>query len=156
MLKKYTQEELWKLYNKLPEELRSVIFAEDTANSIREICIRNDITDERIGKIAEYVGYVLLGLLTPEEIEQEIEEELGENKKQAKKVAQEINRFIFFPVKNSLETLYGTASQKSEGQKNKEGASVIGNRKETTKRPIEKAEEKTKIPPRPDSYREEI
>ena len=52
------------------------------------------------------MGQVLVGVLPPEEFQEVLEKELKLKKEVAKKVAQEINRFIFYPVKASLEELY--------------------------------------------------
>lgn len=106
MPKEYTKEEFWKLYEKLPQELKEVVFAEDTADNIYSICERNGIDDERISEIARYTGRVLLGILPPEEFQETLEKELKLEKDVAKKVAQEISNFIFYPVKSSLEELY--------------------------------------------------
>jgi hypothetical protein len=105
MPKKYTSEQFWKLYEKLPQELKDALFAEETGNSIYEICQRNE-TEEDLEQIVEYVGQVLVGVLPPEEFQGTLEKELKLEKEVAKKVSQEINRFIFYPVKSSLEELY--------------------------------------------------
>jgi len=102
----YTKEQLWKLYEKLPEELKEAVFAEETANNIDDICTRNGIEDNRISEIARYTGRVLMGVLPPEDFQETLEKELKLEKDLAKKVSQEINRFIFYPVKASLEELY--------------------------------------------------
>jgi len=101
---KYTPEQFWKLYEKLPEELKEAVFSEETAETIWDICERNEV--EKISEVAEYVGQVLLGVLPPEDFQETLEKELKLEKDLAKKVSQEINRFIFYPVKASLEELY--------------------------------------------------
>jgi len=106
MPREYTKEQLWKLYEKLPEELKEAVFAEETANNIDDICTRNGIEDNRISEIARYTGRVLMGVLPPEDFQETLEKELKLEKDLAKKVSQEINRFIFYPVKASLEELY--------------------------------------------------
>ena len=102
----YTKEQLWKLYEKLPEELKDAIFSEETANSIGTICERNKIEDEKVSEVAKYTGRVLLGILPPSEFSATLEKEVRLEKEVVKKVSQEINRFIFYPVKSSLEELY--------------------------------------------------
>ena len=106
MIKEYSHEQIWKLYEKLPKELKEVVFAEETANSIHDICARNKIEDERISEIARYTGRVLMGLLPPDEFQEILEKELKLKKDVAKKITREINRFIFYPVKTSLGQLY--------------------------------------------------
>lgn len=102
----YSPEQLWPIYEKLPEDLKEAIFSEKTADNIHDICTRNGIGDERISQIAKYVGYVLLGVLIPEKLPEVLEKEVKLKKEVAKKVFQEINRFIFFPLKESLAFLY--------------------------------------------------
>jgi hypothetical protein len=106
MPKEYKIEELWKLYKKLPKELQEVIFAEETANHIDEICKRYEIPEEKVPEIAKEVGNVLLGLLPPNELQETLEYEMKLEKEKAKKISQEIYRFILYPVKTSLEELY--------------------------------------------------
>jgi len=105
MGKKYTSEQFWKLYEKLPQELKDALFAEETGNNIYDVCKRNEV-EENLDQIVEYVGQVLVGVLPPDEFQTTLEKELNMEKEVAKKVAQEINRFIFYPVKPLLEELY--------------------------------------------------
>jgi hypothetical protein len=105
MLKNYTPEQFWKLYEKLPQELKDALFAEETGNNIYEICKRNEV-EENLGEIVDLVGQVLLGLLPPNEFQETLEKELKLERERAKKISQEIYRFIFYPVKSSLEELY--------------------------------------------------
>ncbi len=105
MPKKYTSEQFWQLYKKLPQELKDALFAEETGNNIYEICKRNEI-EENLEEIVDYVGQVLLGVLPPEDFQKTLEKELKLKKDLARKVFQEINRFIFYPVKTSLEEIY--------------------------------------------------
>jgi len=104
MPKEYTKEDLWKLYEKLPQELKEAIFAESTADNIWKVCEANEIED--VSKVAKYSGQVLLGILPPDEFEGILGKELKMNKELAKKVNREIFRFIFYPVKTILEDLY--------------------------------------------------
>jgi len=107
MTKKYIKEQFWKLYEKLPQELKYALFAEETGDNIYNICQRNKI-EERLGEIVDYVGQVLLGVLAPEDFQKTLEEELLIEGDVAKKVFQEINRFILYPVKEALGSLYET------------------------------------------------
>jgi hypothetical protein len=144
MAKEYSKEELWKLYEKLPQELKEAIFSEETAEDIWNICERNGIEDERVSGVARYTGRVLMGLIPPDEFQENLEKELKLKKSQAKKLAQEINRFIFFPVKASLEKIYKIPiAPPLAGQK--APSPEAGPR-----------EEKPTVPPKKDIYREAI
>lgn len=104
----YPKEQLWELYKSLPEDLQKAAFSEEVANNIQEICTENDITDDdTIFNISKNIGYVFLGLLPLNEFENVLEKELKIEKKKAGKIASEISRFVFLPVKKSLEALYG-------------------------------------------------
>ena len=79
MPKKYTSEQFWKLYEKLPQELKDALFAEETGNNIYDICKRNEI-EENLEQIVDYVGQVLVGVLPPEELQVTLEKELNLDK----------------------------------------------------------------------------
>ena len=143
MPEEYTKEQIWKLYEKLPVELKEAIFSEETADNIWDICTRNGIDDERISEVARYTGRVLMGLLPPDELAETFEKELKLDKERAKKISQEINRFIFYPVKASLEELYKI-----------EMVPIAGT---PVKAPAKKVEEKSEERPKKvDVYRELI
>ena len=154
MAKQYSQEQLWKLFEKLPKELREAVFSEETANNIYDICTRNGIEDNRISEVARYTGRVLLGILPPEDFQKTIEEELELNKETAKIVAHEINCFIFAPIKENLVELYNTEEGiASETQ-------TVLKKKSTLRTPLAKPETapstKEKPTSKPDIYRESI
>lgn len=107
MLKKYTSEQFWKLYEKLPQELKDALFSDETGNNIYEVCQRNEV-GENLEDIVDLVGQVLTGVLAPDDFQGILEKELKLEKEIAKKTAQEINRFIFYPVRTELEKLYQT------------------------------------------------
>jgi hypothetical protein len=106
MEKEYTKEELWKIIEKLPDELKEAVFSEKTAEDIFNICTRNGIEDERMSKVAKYVGRVLMGLLPPSEFEETLEREVGIEKKAAKGINREVEMLIFYPVRKQLEEIY--------------------------------------------------
>lgn len=146
MGRKYTSEQFWKLYEKLPQELKDALFAEETGNNIYYICERNGIEDE-IGEIIDYVGQVLVGVLPPEDFQEILEKELKFEKDVAKKVTHEINRFIFYPVKPLLEELYGKEITPSASPTK---MAPLG------EKITPPAEEKPSIPDRKDVYRESV
>lgn len=107
MAQKLSNKEFWKLYRQLPEELKEAISSEETADYLYEICERHDILENLVA-IVEYVGNVLMGLLPPDQFQTTLKTDLNIGKDTAKSVTREINRFIFFPVKSSLEQLHST------------------------------------------------
>ena len=142
----YSQEELDKAYEKLPEELQEAIFSMETSQALWNIGERHDVMDKRYGEIARYVSYVLLGLTLPSELQDILEKEVKIPKAVAKEIARDINRFVFYPVRPALEQLHRMEIEVS--------AKIV------TPQPAEEGEtpiEKTKQKPRgPDTYREPI
>lgn len=138
MVKEYSKEEVWKLYLNLPEELKEIATSGESSEIIYEICKRNG-AEEKSKEIIKYVGYVLLGVLPPDDFQEILEKELGLEEKVAKKVFHEISRFIFYPVKSSLEELYKIEIAPPAGP-----TAVPPSPKRTT------------VPPKEDVYREPI
>ncbi len=105
----YPKEQLWELYKELPKNLQKATFSEEVAANIQEVCKDNGITDDDvIFDITKNIGYVFLGLLPPNEFSDILEKELKIEKKKAKQISSEITRFVFLPLKKSLEALYQT------------------------------------------------
>ncbi len=122
MLKQYRKEELWKLFEKLPQELKEAVFSQETADHIFNICDRNNI--EEMPKVAYYVGLVLMGTLLPTDFQKTIEEELKIEESVAKSIATEINRFIFYPVRPALEQLHSMEMGQTQTEKPAEANTV--------------------------------
>ena len=143
MLKKLSREQYWQLFQKLPDELKEAVLSEETAKAIYDICDRNEIVDI-VSEIASITGQVLLGVLSPDEFEETIKKELKLKKEVAKKVSQEINRFIFYPVKTSLEEIYKAPITPPPASP------------KITPPPEEKPEERPEVSAEKDVYREPI
>lgn len=105
-MKQLTKDQYWKLFKSLPDEMKDVIFSEKTAKDINDIGERNQINN--ISLLADCVSQVLFGVLLPNDLPKVLEEDLGLKKSQLSSVMQEINRFIFYPIKPLLEELYRT------------------------------------------------
>lgn len=145
MPKQYTQEQLDKVLETLPDELHEAMFSMETADVIWNVCKKQGMMDKRMGEIAKYTGYVLMGLMLPAEFLTVLEEELKLPKKTAEEMARDINRFIFYPVKPALEQLHSM----EVGAKAKEKSMVeLGEEPEEQKPPEEPRGE--------DTYREPL
>lgn len=99
-------EKFWELYKTLPEDLKETLSAATTGNEILDICQKNGAED-KFEEILDCATLVLIGLSPPDEFQLNLEKELKLESELAKKIAREINRYIFYPVKASLEELYG-------------------------------------------------
>jgi len=105
----YSQEQLRELYQNLPKELQDALYSQENAKKINEICKKNNITDEKaVFDVAKITGYVLFGLLSPDNLETLFENDLKIEKNASEIVASEITKHVFMPIKNILEPLYKT------------------------------------------------
>ncbi|MBM3257790.1 MAG: hypothetical protein FJZ05_01045 [Candidatus Nealsonbacteria bacterium] len=152
MPKEYTKEELWKLYEKLPEELKNAVFSAENADHIWNICERYEI--EEIPKVAKLVSNVLLGIAVPEDFQKELMEELKLDDETARQVTKEINRFIFYPVRPVLEQLHEI--KVTPEQRPKEKLVITEEISETIEEEKPETTEKQSAPSSQDSYRESI
>jgi hypothetical protein len=116
-LKQYTKEELWGVYNKLPPELQQTIFSGETADQIFAACERHEV--QEVSKVAYNVGLVLLGVLLPSQLENTLVQQLNIEKQTAQGIMADINRFVFYPVKQQIEQIHrapGETPQQQEGK----------------------------------------
>lgn len=143
MPSQYTQEQLDKIVEKLPEELREAMFSMETAQEIGEICESYGINDNRVGEISDRVGYVLAGLMLPQEVAQVLEKEVKLPRVLAEAIARDLNRLVFYPVKAALEQLHRMEIEVS--------AKIVTPQPEEGEAPTEKPK-----PSGPDTYREPI
>jgi len=112
----YTKEQLRNLLIKLPEDIKEILMADETQDILLKVFEENNILDERATRISALIRNVLYGLLTPEGFKESLKKELGLEDETIKKIFQEINRFVFFPVKQSLAVLYKTEIIAEEGK----------------------------------------
>jgi len=102
----YTREQLRKLLINLPEDIKEILSASETQDVIFKILEENDILDERATRISALIRNVLYGLLLPEDFKKSLKKESELEDETVNKMFHEINRFVFFPVKQSLASLY--------------------------------------------------
>lgn len=92
------------LYKKLPENLQDALFNPETNEKVKEICERN-----KIQKLQTFMTNgildVYLGVMAPDDFFAALEKEL-EGKTGIRQIKLEINNFLLFPYKASLEKIY--------------------------------------------------
>lgn len=147
MPENYAKEKLWKIYLELPQEIKDTLFSQDISENIEDIFQENKLSEEEISKVSDCINQVLFGTLPPENFQKVLEKELKLKSETAKKISQEINRFIFYPIRSALEELYRIGPAKSTERK--EEVPISEERPEEVKKEV-------KTPPRTDAYRESI
>lgn len=110
---KISPQEFREHYNELSSELQEMLLSELTGDKIERIVVRNNAT-RHMSEIARLTGRVLLGVLPPNRFISALADHLQIDKQAAADVAQDINREIFFPVRESLKELYGLTTVETE------------------------------------------
>ncbi len=163
-----TRQQFFERYEKLPPDLKTVIYSKENDLILKNIAGENKIS-EKTSEIGRYVGRVLMGFLTPEELVVTLEKEVGLEKKLAEKVAKEIDEKIFSKVAVSLERIRAFDWESIPSKEEKiEALKQISLEKETTiplkaslEKPTTPLRKSEKIPskepgakPPKDTYRE--
>ena len=91
-MEELSKDELWAIYDTLPDILKDAIFSEDTADAVWNVCKLYDV--DQTSEVAKLVGQILMGLLPPEMFSETLQDELNLNKDTAKKVSMEIEHFV--------------------------------------------------------------
>lgn len=98
MPNKITLEQYRELFNKLPQETQDLILSEETAKSVVDACLANDIDVDKFPEVGKYVGYVLAGAMEENNFAAVLEKEVGLEKDIAKNIAQDIAADVFSKV----------------------------------------------------------
>lgn len=102
----FTKQQLDQRWDALPINLREVLCSPDYGKIIWDIGEKNHLTDEKIGKIVKFSGFIVMGFIHPEDLAAEIKLEIGINQEIVNSITGEINRKIFAPIKSDLEKVY--------------------------------------------------
>lgn len=100
-----TRDQLWQLYEKLPEDLKEAIFSAEVADRNGDLAEKYGFHDE-VSTFAALVGDVLLGILPPKQFNERLRKELGLEPKVADALFQDAQQLIFEPLQEGLDLLY--------------------------------------------------
>lgn len=139
MPKELTDEQIIKILEKLPEDLKDALFSIDTAERIADVCEKFEVPGKKVPLVAGAVGDILLRTELPEGLSKTLEKEVGLKREQAESIAKEIDFRIFSQVRASLSEPLGVPQIKTAA----ETISKPGSEKPTTA-----------VPPKSDTYRE--
>ena len=152
----YSKEDLWKIFEKLPKELKDAVFSQETADTIWDTSERNGLGGEQMHQVGALVGDSLMGLLHPEDLAQTFIEEAGLTPEQATSVARDVNRLIMFPVKTYLYDFYKEITFVPSGKVIANNP-LMYNQQPQTKKPVAPRSPKSiSTIPMPDTYRENV
>lgn len=94
-------------FAKLPLELREAIASVDTANIILATGQAHHVSIDKIGKLAEEVGWIMGGLVSTKEFIPDLVEVLEVSREEATAIALEVNQKIFAPIRDHLKRMHG-------------------------------------------------
>ena len=102
-----------KIWGALPEEIRSLLSAEETVELIEKTGDKYKLSEMEQGFLLRITGKLLQGLLPPTEFVKEVERNIDISRENAMYLAQDLNRDIFNNVKDSLKKLYSVGTKPS-------------------------------------------
>jgi len=94
------------VYFQLPQELRRLFFAEETANKIRIIAKKNNLNDKQLWWTSHITGKILLGEINIVDFVKTLQEKCRLAEEPARKLARDINQVVFLSVKESLKKIH--------------------------------------------------
>ncbi len=121
------QKDILEIYADLPDDLQRALFAPETANAIRAVGKKYELTLDKVGVLAGETGNVMMGITPTSEFIKNISEKVGVDKEKARMIAEDINQQIFAPVRESLKKVHRLEEPKNLSNKPAQSAS-----KETT------------------------
>jgi hypothetical protein len=104
MIESLDHAKFYELFKTLPEDLQDALFAPETTEKIEGICARNKI-EELEDFLINGIGDVYLGVLSPNDFFDALKKQL-KGKTGIRQIILEINNFLLFPYKDSIEKIY--------------------------------------------------
>jgi len=131
------KDQFWKTYEKLPDNIKEALFAEENFNIVSEICEANGLSEEETkSQLMKYVGKTLMGQLPIKEFPILLELELDLDTETARNISSDIDRRIFSHLRISLNKLYDSSiaeNKEVSDNTNKEGSENKQEVKQETK-----------------------
>ncbi|TSC80300.1 MAG: hypothetical protein G01um101429_150 [Parcubacteria group bacterium Gr01-1014_29] len=111
--------EIFDRLEKLPPELKDVMFSTVTAEKMFDIGKRHGLLVDKLGDMAHETGLLMLGVTHPDEFIGNLASRLEVNTQKANAIADDINREIFAPVREQLRAVFGGTAGQGETPTNK-------------------------------------
>lgn len=108
---------LHEAYTNLPQDLKDALYSIDFAKIIQIIGTQQGLLIDQTGKLAEEIGFVMLGITHPDAFVDTIAEKLAISKDKANLIAKEVNEKIFLSIRASLQKIHSTGNAE-EGMSN--------------------------------------
>jgi len=92
-------------YDRLPDNLRAVFDAEETALTLINIGKKYNLHIDQMGELTTLVHYVLLGFLAPDNFVRELKNTVGISEDEANLITYDLNQQILVKIRKELEEL---------------------------------------------------
>ena len=96
-------------YSTILENIKVIIFSEESADAVDVASKENGISKKNTGEIASVAGLVLLGFLRISDVAQELQERTGLDVNICKKISASLENKIFNSIRADLEKIYAPA-----------------------------------------------
>jgi len=93
-------------YFQLPQDIRQIFFALETADQIYNVAKRNGLNDNQLWGASYTAGLILLGEINIINFVKALQEKCKLREEPARQLARDINQAIFLPVKESLKQIH--------------------------------------------------
>lgn len=113
-----SQKQASQRWDTITPQLREALFSDVNADFIWNLCQSEHLTEEMSYEVAEISGYVLLGLLHPDDLAGELVSSMDLPAPLAKTISDQINSRVFAPLRADIDKVYSPPS--------KLGGSLIG------------------------------
>ncbi len=129
-MKQYTQQEVEKRYEQLPQAMREALYSSATTQKMLSIGRKNGLLVDKIGILAAETGYVMVGLTHPNEFVSRLAEALALAPIKAREIAEDINEQVFKTVREHLLVLHNIPSTDTAPKKPESFAPAMQQKKE--------------------------
>ena len=110
IMAEFPQEEIKKRYDSLPQSLRELMFSEEKSDVLWEIGEAYHINDAKLSIISRLIGYVILGLVRPEDLQKKIESEAHIDGRIAQSLSEDIEKKILSQSLSDIQALYNQST----------------------------------------------
>ncbi|MEK7630756.1 MAG: hypothetical protein AAB417_01885 [Patescibacteria group bacterium] len=101
-MKTFTQQQIIDAYDRLPDPVKDAIFEEATADKIQAVGKKHGLLLDRMGNLAEEVGYVMLGLIPAKEFPEYVMQTCGVSAQKAGEIVTDLNQAVFLPIQDHI------------------------------------------------------
>lgn len=112
--KEQQRKDIFDRLEKLPPELKDVMFSTVTADKMFDIGKRHGLLVDKLGEMAHETGLLMLGVTHPDEFVGNLATRLEVDKQKAKAIAEDINREILSPVREHLQVVFSGTSENAK------------------------------------------